>query len=178
MAAITDRFAAACHQSRFLCIEWERQTTDGAVAGISAFRLFKQKFVTQLSHPFFACSFVLRPMFFLTLNAAISKGFTGGACLQFYFVDFCNAAGSANVGRLSVFAAHYFNLSLFFLWLWCRRSECFPANKQQAGGKRAAEGRGCVLCWFFLFSVPLGPRKLLGLVEETENILKILKKIP
>jgi hypothetical protein len=52
-------------------------------------------------------------MFFLALNAAISKGFTGGACLQFYFVDFCDAAGSANVGRLSVFvfaAHHHFSL--------------------------------------------------------------------
>jgi hypothetical protein len=58
---------------------------------------------------------MLRPMFFLALNAAISKGFTGGACLQFYFVDLRNAAGSANVRHLSVFAAHYFNLSLFFL---------------------------------------------------------------
>ena len=119
-AAITDLFAAACHQSIFLWIKWERQTTDGTVASITAFRLPKQNFVTQLSHPFFACSFMLRPMRFLTLNAAISKGFTGGACLQFYFVDFCDAAGSANVGRLSVFAAHYFNLSLFLLWLWCR----------------------------------------------------------
>jgi hypothetical protein len=53
----------------------------GTVAEPTAFRLPKQKFVTQLSHPFFTCSFVLRPMFFLTLNAAISNGFTGGACL-------------------------------------------------------------------------------------------------
>jgi hypothetical protein len=60
---------------------------------------------------------MLRPMFFLALNAAISKGFTGGACLQFYSVDFCNAAGSANVRHLSVFAAHYFNLSLFFIMI-------------------------------------------------------------
>jgi hypothetical protein len=57
---------------------------------------------------------VLRPMFFLTLNAAISNEFTGGACLQLYFVDLRNATGSANVSHLSVFAAHYFSLSLFF----------------------------------------------------------------
>ena len=130
MAAITDRFAAACHQSRFLWITWERQTTDGTVAKRTAFRLFKQNFVTQLSHPFFACSFMLRPMIFLTLNAAISNGFASGACVQFYFVDFCNAAGSANVGRLSVFvfAAHYFSL-----------------NKQQAGSKRERARQS--LCW-------------------------------
>ena len=53
-------------------------------------------------------------MIFLALIAAISNEITGGACRQFYFVDFCDAAGSANVGRLSVFAAHYLNLSLFF----------------------------------------------------------------
>jgi hypothetical protein len=116
IAAITDRFAAACAQYRFLWIKWERQTTDGTVAKRTAFRLFEQKFVTQLSHLFFACSFMLWPMFFLTLNAAISKGFTG-ACRQFYFVDFCDAAGSANVSRLSVFAAHYFSLSLFFIMI-------------------------------------------------------------
>jgi hypothetical protein len=114
-AAITYSFAAASHESRstFFFIEWERQTTDGTVASITAFGLFKQNFVTQLSHPFFACSLVLWPMRFLTLNAAISNGFTGGACLQFYFVDFCDAAGSANVSRLSVFAAHH-HFSLYF----------------------------------------------------------------
>jgi hypothetical protein len=54
-------------------------------------------------------------MFFLALIAAISNEFTGGACVQFYFVDFCDAAGSANASHLSVFAAHYFSLSLFFI---------------------------------------------------------------
>jgi hypothetical protein len=69
-------------------------------------------------------------MIFLALIAAISNGFASGACVQFYFVDFCNAAGSANVGRLSVFvfAAHYFSV-----------------NKQQAGSKRERERQS--LCW-------------------------------
>jgi hypothetical protein len=115
IAAKTDYFAAACHQRRFLWIKWERQTTDGTVTPRTAFRLPKQNFVTHLSHPFFAFSFMLRPMLFLTLHAAISNEFTGGACLQFDFVDFCNAAGSANVGRLSAFAAHYLNLYVFFI---------------------------------------------------------------
>ena len=113
-ASITDRFAAACRQCIFLWIKWERQTADGTVASITAFRLFKQKFFTQLSHPFFTCSFVLRPMIFLALIAAISNEITGGACRQFYFVDFCDAAGSANVSRLSVFAANHHFSSLYF----------------------------------------------------------------
>jgi hypothetical protein len=105
-------------------IEWERQKTDGAVAGISAFRLFKQNFVTQLSHPFFACSFMLRPMFFLALIAAISNGFTG-ACLQLYFVDFCDAAGSANFSHLSVFAGnHHFSLSFTASSIGARINGC------------------------------------------------------
>ena len=159
IAAITDHFAAACVQYRFLWIKWERQTTDGTVAEVTAFRLPKQKFVTQLSHPFFACSFMLRPMFFLALNAAISKGFTGGACLQFYFVDFCDAAGSANVGRLSAFAAHYFNLSLFFIMIMM--SEVLP-SKQAAykQGERAASrlvGKSLVVCCFLAFSSVASP---------------------
>ena len=52
-------------------------------------------------------------MFFLTLNAAISNGFTGGARLQLHFVDLRNAAGSANVSRLSVFAVNH-HFSLYF----------------------------------------------------------------
>jgi hypothetical protein len=113
IAAITDRFAAASAKSSFFFIEWERQTTDGTVAEPSAFRLPKQKFVTQLSHPFFTCSFMLRPMLFPALHAAISNGYTGGARVPFYFVDLRNAAGSANVRRLSVFAVnHSFHLSL------------------------------------------------------------------
>jgi len=76
-------------------------------------------------------------MFFLTLNAAISKGFTGGACLQFYFVDFCDAAGSANVGRLSVLAAHYFNLSLFFHYDY----DVGVSASQQTSSKQAARER-------------------------------------
>jgi hypothetical protein len=113
IAALADCFASACAQSTFLCVKWERQTTDGTVAGISAFRLFEQNSITQLSHPFFTCSFMVRPMFFLALHAAISNEFTGGACLQFYFVDFCDAAGNANVSRLSVFAANH-HFSLYF----------------------------------------------------------------
>jgi hypothetical protein len=110
-AAIADCFAAAQIQRGFLWINWERQTTDGTVADIAAFRLSKQNFVTHLSHPFFTCSFMLRPMFFLALIAAILNGFAGGACVQFYSVDFCDAAGSANV------RAHDFNLSLFFIMI-------------------------------------------------------------
>jgi hypothetical protein len=51
----------------------------------------------------------------LAFVAAILNRFASGTFLQFYFVDFCDAAGSANVSRLSVFAAHYFNLSPFFI---------------------------------------------------------------
>jgi hypothetical protein len=42
---------------------------------------------------------------FLALNAAISNEFTGGACLQFYFVDFGDAARSAIVSHL--ICAHF-----------------------------------------------------------------------
>jgi hypothetical protein len=150
IAAITDCFAAASHQSGFLTIKWERQITDETVAEPTAYRLFEQKFVTQLSHPFFTCSFVLRPVLFLTLNAAISNGFTGGACVRFYFVDLRNAAGSANVSRLSVFAAHYFYISLFLFDV----GRGFPSNKHAASKQqeRIERGRKSVGCWFvFLF---------------------------
>jgi hypothetical protein len=84
---------------------------------------------------------MLRPMFFLALNAAISKGFTGSACLQFYFVDFRDAAGSANVSRLSVFAAHYFSLSLSFIMIGVVG---FPTNKQHAGEAGIPSKKFCV----------------------------------
>jgi hypothetical protein len=88
-------------------------------------------------------------VFFLALNAAISKGFTGGACLQFYFVDFRDAAGSANVGRLSVFAAHYFNLFLFFIMIMM--SEVLPSKQaaseagRESGKSVSRQVLGCLL---------------------------------
>jgi hypothetical protein len=59
--------------------------------------------MTQLSSLFLARLFMLRPMIFLTVNAAISNKLTSGAQLQFNAIDCCFTTRSATRCRVGFF---------------------------------------------------------------------------
>jgi hypothetical protein len=82
---------------------------------------------------------------FLALIAAISNGFTGGTCLQFYFVDFCKPQ-EAQTSAASPSPSPLIIISV----------STFTAIKQS--GARDNKVRGCAgWSWSWLpFSVVLG----------------------
>jgi hypothetical protein len=71
IASFADHFAAARVHRPFRLIKWQRQTADWAFSIVAAIRLSEQLIITYFSHSFFACFFMLLPMIFLAVNAAI-----------------------------------------------------------------------------------------------------------
>ncbi len=92
--------------------------------------LRKQTVIMYFSRSFLACSFMLRPMIFLTLNAAIFHKFAGGTHLQCYVISRCFAArrtAQHRGGCLLVDSAHNIqsaiaNPSCFHSKMYCMES--------------------------------------------------------
>ena len=93
-AADANKFAAACHHSRFIVINRQRQEAYRAVTKMAVLGLLEQNFIMQFSHSLLTSFFMLRSMIPLTTNAAISYEHAR-AFLKFYVVIFGDAAGRA-----------------------------------------------------------------------------------
>jgi hypothetical protein len=81
------------------------QTADRAAAKIADLGLCKQPIITNFSHPFFARLLVLRPMIFLTFNAAIFHEFASGAQLQFHIIPSLSTTGGTHLLNCLLYAA-------------------------------------------------------------------------
>jgi hypothetical protein len=100
--SITDHLAATRHHSTLSLVKRQWQKADWAVPEVAAFRLRKEKFITQFSPPLLAHCFMKRPVIPLTCDAAITNELAIGiTCRQF---DVINDTTGSTAQRLACFS--------------------------------------------------------------------------